>query len=81
MPLDHPQTEQASDPQTGWVKPQRRRTLAELQALIGQKRAELKVLEDEASKLQREARLQAIAQARNIMRAHQLTIADVVRNL
>ena len=62
----------------GWVKPQRRRTYAELQALIAEKRSELKVLEEEASELHREGRLQAIAQARNIMRAHQLTIKDLV---
>ena len=73
MPLDHQQTEEP----TGWVKPQRKHTLAELQALIIEKRAELKALEDEAYDLQQQARLQAIAQARNIMRAHQLTITDV----
>lgn len=66
-----------NDAPTGWVKPQPRRTLAELQDLIATKRLELAQLEREAFDLVNGARLQAIAQARNIMRAHQLTVQDV----
>jgi crotonobetainyl-CoA:carnitine CoA-transferase CaiB-like acyl-CoA transferase len=62
----------------GWVKPQRTRTLPELKQLIEEKRAELAALEAQAFSLQEHARLEAIATARNIMRAHQLTIDDVV---
>lgn len=72
-----------SDPHTddmpkGWVKPQRRLSLAELDELIAGKRAELAELERQASELRQEHRLQALAQARNIMRAHALTIADLL---
>jgi hypothetical protein len=65
------------DPPSGWVKPERKRTLSELQALIKEKRAELQQLENEAFELWHEERLQAVAQARNIMRAHGLTVGDL----
>jgi hypothetical protein len=61
----------------GWVKPQRSLTLAELHTLIAEKKAELTLLEKQARELESHARLQALAQARNIMRAHALTVADV----
>lgn len=63
--------------QTGWVKPTRSRTLTELLQMIADKRAELALLEAEASSLQEQAKLEAIAKARNIMRAHQLSLADI----
>jgi hypothetical protein len=72
MPFDR----QRETPE-GWVKPERQRTMAELQMLIEEKRAELKQLETEALELRNEARLQAVAQARNIMRAHGLTLSDL----
>ena len=61
----------------GWVKPQRSRTLAELQELIVQKRQELAELEREAEDILTTGRLEAIARVRNLMRAHELTIEDV----
>ena len=63
--------------QSGWVKPTRSRTLPELEELIAVKRAELESLEAEASELRVQAKLEALAKARNIMRAHSLTPADL----
>ncbi|MBW8831796.1 MAG: H-NS histone family protein [Burkholderiales bacterium] len=63
--------------ETGWVKPTRSRTLAELLQLIADKRAELALLEAEAASLQHHAKLEAIAKVRNIMRAHQLSLEDI----
>ena len=63
--------------QSGWIKPPRRRTLPELEQMIAEKRAELELLEAEASDLREQAKLEAVAKARNIMRAHQLTPADL----
>jgi hypothetical protein len=63
--------------QTGWIKPTRSRTLPELQQMIADKRAELALLEAEASSLREQAKPEAIAKARNIMRAHQLSLADI----
>lgn len=61
----------------GWIKPQRSLTLADLRTLIAEKRGELALLEKQARELESHARLQAIVQVRNIMRAHALTVADV----
>lgn len=61
----------------GWVKPTRSRTLPELEKMIAVKRAELELLEAEASDLRVQAKLEALAKARNIMRAHELTPADL----
>lgn len=63
----------------GWVKPVKRRTLPELQQMIADKRAELAALEAEAASLYEQARLEAIVKVRNIMRAHELSIADISR--
>ena len=62
---------------SGWVKPTRSRTLPELEQMIAVKRAELELLEAEASDLRVQAKLEALAKARNIMRAHELTPADL----
>lgn len=67
-----------SETRAGWTKPQRKPTLPELLELIATKRAELQLLESEASALQLDAKLNAVAQVRNIMRAHELTLADVL---
>jgi len=67
-----------SETRPGWTKPQRKPTLPELLVLIATKRAELQLLESEASALQLDAKLNAVAQVRNIMRAHELTLADVL---
>ena len=62
---------------SGWVKPTRRRTLLELEQMIAVKQAELESLQAEASDLREQSKLEAVAKARNIMRAHQLTPADL----
>lgn len=64
--------------QSEWVKPKRSRTLSELEQMIAVKRAELRSLEAEALDLREHAKLKAIATARNIMRAHQLTPEDLL---
>jgi len=73
--MEHISTSQ--EHQTGWVKPTRSRTLAELLQLMADKRAELALLEAEAASLQQHAKLEAIAKVRNIMRAHQLSLEDI----
>jgi len=65
------------DTPRGWIKPERKRTLAELRTLIAEKRNELAELIREADDLASTERLKAIAQIRNIMRAHELTMDDV----
>jgi len=62
---------------SGWIKPTRSRTLPELDEMIAMKRAELELLEAEASDLREHAKLEALAKVRNIMRAHQLSLADL----
>ena len=61
----------------GWVKPVRARTIAEVKALIVEKQREVAALELELFNLQQGPRLEALAKIRNIMRAQQLTIADI----
>lgn len=67
-----------TESQGGWIKPQRTRTLSELHQLIALKRAELQALEQEASDLMGSAKLEAIVKIRNIMRAHQLSMNDIL---
>lgn len=67
--------------QNGWTKPQRTRTLAELQQLIEHKRTELRTLEQEACALVADAKLEAIVKVRNIMRANQLSLGDVFEGM
>ncbi len=62
----------------GWVKPQRPRTLVEVKELIKAKKEELAALELEAYNIEQGPRLEAIAKINNIMRAQQLTLADII---
>ena len=62
----------------GWVKPARPRTIAEVKALIIERKREVAALELELFNLQQGPRLEAIATIRNIMRAQQLTMADIL---
>lgn len=71
--------DRSDDLPRGWVKPTRQPTLEELDALIAAKRAELRAMEEQAQAQRLERRLTALAQARNIMRAHGLTIDDLSR--
>jgi len=60
----------------GWVQPQRRRTIAEVKALIVERQREVAALELELFNLTQGPR-EALVQIRNIMRAQQLTIEDI----
>jgi hypothetical protein len=64
--------------QTGWVKPQRAPTYEEIVARIGELRTELEALERQAHDMRETARLDALVKIRNIMRAQQLTIEDIM---
>ena len=68
---------QTDDIPRGWVKPVRPRTVDEVKALVQARQRELAALELELFNLQQGPRLEALAQARNIMRAYQLTIEDI----
>jgi hypothetical protein len=61
----------------GWVKPVRRRTADEVKELIVERRREIAALELELCNLEEGPRQEALAQIRNIMRAQQLTVADI----
>jgi hypothetical protein len=61
----------------GWVKPTRARTVDEVRALIAQRREEIAGLERELFNLVEGPRLEALAQIRNLMRAHELTVDEV----
>ena len=63
----------------GWVKPQRKRSLAELKLRIVDVAAELLALQREVLDLEQGDRLEAIVQIRNIMRAQQLTFEDLIK--
>lgn len=67
--------------QTGWVKPQRAPTYQEIMVRIGELRTELQELERQASDMREAARLEALVKIRNIMRAQQLTIEDILPEL
>lgn len=67
--------------QTGWVKPQRAPTYDEIMVRIGELRTELQELERQASDMREATRLDALVKIRNIMRAQQLTIEDILPEL
>ena len=67
--------------QTGWVKPQRAPTYEEIMARVRELRGELEELERQASDMREAARLEALVKIRNIMRAQQLTIEDILPEL
>jgi hypothetical protein len=67
--------------QTGWVKPQRAPTYDEIMVRIGELRTELQDLERQASDMREATRLEALVKIRNIMRAQQLTIEDILPEL
>jgi hypothetical protein len=64
--------------QTGWVKPQRAPTYDEIMVRINELRTELADLEQQASGMREAAKLEALVKIRNIMRAQQLTVDDIV---
>ena len=64
--------------QTGWVKPQRAPTYDEIVERIKGLRAELSELERQADDMREAAKLEALVKIRNIMRAQQLTVEDIL---
>lgn len=64
--------------QTGWVKPQRAPTYEEILTRIEELRAELTALERQATDMREAAKLEALVKIRNIMRAQQLTVDDIL---
>lgn len=64
--------------QTGWVKPQRAPTYDEIVERIKGLRAELSELERQAEDMREAAKLEALVKIRNIMRAQQLTVEDIL---
>ncbi|WP_157269479.1 H-NS histone family protein [Azohydromonas aeria] len=63
---------------TGWVKPQRAPTYEEILARIDELRTELTALEQQAADMREASRLEALVKIRNIMRAQQLTVEDIL---
>jgi hypothetical protein len=68
---------ESEDIPRGWVKPVRRRTADEVKELIVERQREITALRLELFNLEEGPRLEALAQIRNIMRAQQLTVADI----
>jgi hypothetical protein len=64
---------------SGWVKPIRQPTLAELKAQIAETEKDLSALKQRAKALEDDLRLEAIVQIRNIMRAQEITISDITK--
>jgi hypothetical protein len=64
--------------QTGWVKPQRAPTYDEIMVRINDLRTELSELEKQAADMRETTRLDALVKIRNIMRAQQLTVEDIL---
>lgn len=63
--------------ESGWTRPQKTRSVDDLRTLIAQTKAQLEALEQELAPLEEQARLEAIAKIRNIMRAHDLSTAEI----
>jgi hypothetical protein len=62
---------------TGWVKPVAKPTRESLQARIAELRAELAETKDQLRAMEEGARLEALVKIRNLMRAFELTPADL----
>jgi hypothetical protein len=62
---------------TGWVKPVAKPTPESLKARIAELRAELAEAESQLREMEEGARLEALVKIRNLMRAFELTPADL----
>ena len=62
---------------TGWVKPVAKPTRESLKARIAELRAELAEAEGQLRTIEEGARLEALVKIRNLMRAFELTPADL----
>lgn len=65
------------DRPTGWVKPAAKPTRELLQARIAELRADLAQAEAQLKQLDDDARLETLVKIRNLMRAFELTPADL----
>jgi hypothetical protein len=72
-----PGIEMEEDVPTGWVKPVSKPTRESLQARIAALRAELAEAEAQLQHMEADARLEALVRIRNLMRAFELTPADL----
>jgi hypothetical protein len=61
----------------GWVKPVAKPTRESLMARVAELRAELAEAENQLREMEEGARLEALVKIRNLMRAFQLTPADL----
>jgi hypothetical protein len=64
-------------PPTGWVKPVAKPTRESLKARVTELRAELAEAEAQLKAMEDDARLEALVKIRNLMRAFELTPADL----
>jgi hypothetical protein len=62
---------------TGWVKPVAKPTPESLRARIAELRAELPETESQLREMEQGTRLEALVKVRNLMRAFELTPADL----
>ena len=62
---------------TGWVKPVAKPTPESLKARIAELRTELAAAEAQLREMEEGARLEALVKVRNLMRAFELTPADL----
>lgn len=61
----------------GWVKPVAKPTREALKARIAELRAELAEAENQLTEMEKGAKLEALVKVRNLMRAFELTPADL----
>ncbi len=68
---------QTEDMPKGWVKPVAKPTLESLKARVAELRAELAEAEGQLREMEEGERLEALVKVRNLMRAFELTPADL----
>lgn len=66
------------DRELGWYTPTKRENLASLRKKVKDARAELAELERQLTLMESEMKLEALVACRNLMRAHGLTLDDVL---
>lgn len=67
------------DRELGWYTPTKRESLLSLRDKVAKKRAELKELERQLKLMEDEAKLEAIVQIRNLMRAYDISFDDLAK--
>ncbi|NML16787.1 H-NS family nucleoid-associated regulatory protein [Azohydromonas caseinilytica] len=66
-----------SPEESGWIRPEPKPTRESLQARINELREELAGLERQLEEMEADTRLEALVRIRNLMRAFELTPADL----